>query len=631
MNSSNFTIRQGGPVCAWHGRLAHVRPEGAIFSPSSQQTWASRPCFGLSVALLFLLVLLLPSFACAADFLSDVDLGPLPLITVQDRQTLKTLDTYARQRLSDITGKSTYEGHTALPVVLDILFRPEAWADKNCIRIKNVPLRKDFDDFPGIGAMEKRRILEQGTISLSFLVREDVQHFLEDVSAKATFKAQAVSELLSAGSAMQELVQAGGFPPLACVPPRVEGDLTWKRLAMIVGVVPRYAEALRASAPNIRPLDGYAGTESACEKALDALAALRNGWKAQDASAVNTAAASFSAALPEINPAVYPAEIKRKTEYYYNRAAKLTIPAAFVYFAAFTLFLMAVYSGASGLRRWGLGLFLVAFAIHTVAIAVRWWLVSKTVGNWFESIPIKNQFESVLFSSWFGGLVGVILELWRGRSKLGGVFGAASSFVGWLSLVAIFSAPFVAGRDIGGEIGMVNGVLMSYWLYIHVTMVTAAYALIGMSFMLGSWWIIKYYAAKARGIGFSLAPAMATAQAPAAPATAAELTRTAGGPSLATLDACNLVILQLAFWVLGVGIILGAVWADQSWGRPWGWDPKETFALVTWIVYLAVVHIRLVTADKAWWTAVLSIVGFFVMLFNWIGVNFFLVGLHSYA
>ena len=102
-------------------------------------------------------------------------------------------------------------------------------------------------------------------------------------------------------------------------------------------------------------------------------------------------------------------------------------------------------------------------------------------------------------------------------------------------------------------------------------------------------------------------------------------------PFLATLDACNLVVLQLGFWILGVGIVFGTIWADQSWGRFWGWDPKETFALVTWIVYLIVVHVRVVTDDKAWWTAVLSIVGFFIMLFNWIGVNFFLVGLHSYA
>jgi ABC-type transport system involved in cytochrome c biogenesis permease subunit len=102
---------------------------------------------------------------------------------------------------------------------------------------------------------------------------------------------------------------------------------------------------------------------------------------------------------------------------------------------------------------------------------------------------------------------------------------------------------------------------------------------------------------------------------------------------LKTLDACNLVMLQLAFWILGIGIITGALWADVSWGRPWGWDPKETFALVTWIVYLIIIHVRFVTAgqNRALTTGILSIIGFGVMLFNWIGVNFFLVGLHSYA
>src|SRR5690606_24344585 len=66
---------------------------------------------------------------------------------------------------------------------------------------------------------------------------------------------------------------------------------------------------------------------------------------------------------------------------------------------------------------------------------------------------------------------------------------------GWLSLVAIFATPYIFKREIGGEIGQAAGVLMSYWLYIHVTMVTASYALIGMSFCLGVWWLVKYYAA----------------------------------------------------------------------------------------------------------------------------------------
>ncbi len=88
----------------------------------------------------------------------------------------------------------------------------------------------------------------------------------------------------------------------------------------------------------------------------------------------------------------------------------------------------------------------------------------------------------------------------------------------------------------------------------------------------------------------------------------------------------------MAFWALGTGIACGAIWADHSWGRFWGWDPKETFALVTWIVYMIIVHVRFLAGqNKAMWTAWLSVAGFGVMMFNWIGVNFFLAGLHSYA
>lgn len=544
--------------------------------------------------------------ARAEEFLKEVDLDAIEIMTVQDNATLKTMDTLARQRLTLITGKSSLNGIRALPAVLDIMLRPEMYREKNIIKVKNVPLRKDFEDFAGIDAAEKKRILEEGTVSLMFLMRQDVQAFLEQVSSQATFKSNAVQDLMNAGGAMVNLNAPGGFLPLAIVPPVVEGDIDWKQSASLLWNSPRHSEVLRSGtasgmAMSAKPLPGYETRGAAIQRTLDAQESLRDAWRAQSVAGVNAAIKTLTSSVIDINPAVYPKEIKRKTEVIYNRAAKLTIPGAFGYFGAFTVFLLAVYSGVPALRKWGMVLFVLAFAIHTVAIGVRWWLVSKSVGNWFESIPIKNQFESVLFSSWFGGLVGLVLELWKGKEKWGGIWGAASSFVGWLSLVAIFSAPFVAGRDIGGEIGMAAGVLMSYWLYIHVTMVVAAYALIGMSFMLGLWWLIK------------------------------SMTQSGRGPSLDTLDACNMVILQLAFWVLGVGIILGAIWADQSWGRPWGWDPKETFALVTWIVYLAVVHIRLATTKKAMWTSVLSIVGFAIMLFNWIGVNFFLVGLHSYA
>ena len=90
---------------------------------------------------------------------------------------------------------------------------------------------------------------------------------------------------------------------------------------------------------------------------------------------------------------------------------------------------------------------------------------------------------------------------------------------------------------------------------------------------------------------------------------------------------------KLAFWTLAVGLMLGAWWADHSWGRWWAFDPKETWALLTWIVYLAVIHLRFaVTGPKrALVTAWMSVFGFFVMLWTYFGVNLLLPGLHAYA
>ncbi|MBC7771790.1 MAG: cytochrome c biogenesis protein CcsA, partial [Pyrinomonadaceae bacterium] len=100
---------------------------------------------------------------------------------------------------------------------------------------------------------------------------------------------------------------------------------------------------------------------------------------------------------------------------------------------------------------------------------------------------------------------------------------------------------------------------------------------------------------------------------------------------LSDLDKAQMIILQLAFWTLGTGILLGAWWADHSWGRWWAFDPKELWALITWMVYLIVIHIRFTVKDRALWTAWLSVVGFFVMLWTYFGVNLLLPGLHAYA
>ncbi len=97
------------------------------------------------------------------------------------------------------------------------------------------------------------------------------------------------------------------------------------------------------------------------------------------------------------------------------------------------------------------------------------------------------------------------------------------------------------------------------------------------------------------------------------------------------LDGATMILMELSFVMLWTGIVMGAIWADHSWGRPWGWDPKEVFALNTFLVFLLLVHVRYKVRDKGLWTALLAVVGCGVMLFNWIVINFHISGLHSYA
>jgi ABC-type transport system involved in cytochrome c biogenesis permease subunit len=138
-------------------------------------------------------------------------------------------------------------------------------------------------------------------------------------------------------------------------------------------------------------------------------------------------------------------------------------------------------------------------------------------------------------------------------------------------------------------------------------------------------------------------PALAIAGGPSAPLSQLERPILAGGAPgdegrarelprwLLDFDWAQLILLNLVFILLFVGTILGAMWADYSWGRPWGWDPKEVFALNTWIIYAILIHIRFVVKQRGLWTAWLSVAGCVMMAFNWIVVNMYIVGLHSYA
>ena len=568
-------------------------------------------------------------------FKKQVNLAPLRILAVQNNDQVKTIASWAAETVHTICGFDSIHGQDPLYTVLDMAFRPQAWDARNCIFVETVPIREQLGRL--VSKAQAKRILQQGTVSPDFMARADVHHLLVKISSTAALSS-GVAEVSRALETFQNLSAEMKFvPPAAGAKSR--DWLVPLALLPNTGAVVRKMLKMNAG---VKAVPGYTRQQSL--SIVLGLISVGQGWQDNSASEANEGIETLAKVLPAINPAAYPSHLKRMVELWYDRLFDGTIVGVFLYFISLTLFVIAAVGAVPAVRKPALIFFTAAVLVHALFMGVRWWLAGR--------IPIQNEFESVLGSAFVGCVIGLILEYWKKNN----LFGLAMSFVGFLAMTACFVVPFVLGANIGANIGRVDGVLNTYWLYIHVNTVISSYALIAASFCLGVLYLLVklYYRmnpgngpgpgtgsggaiAMASGIGSSLVaghmgdfsqPRPAHASTPEA---AADLA-VRRNKFLLQLDAANIVILQMGFWFLGSGIIFGAVWADFSWGRPWEWDPKETFALVTWLVYLIIVHLRFVTPKyRPDWTAWLSVVGFAVMMFNWIGVNFFYIGLHSYA
>jgi cytochrome c-type biogenesis protein CcsB len=209
--------------------------------------------------------------------------------------------------------------------------------------------------------------------------------------------------------------------------------------------------------------------------------------------------------------------------------------------------------------------------------------------------PWSDGYESMLLISWATILAGIIF------SKRSSITLAVTSIFSFLIL-------YVAHLSwMDPEITNLVPVLKSYWLIIHVAVITSSYALFGIISFLG---IINLamMAWKNSKNADKIEPAIN------------ELT-------------CIIEIALISgLYLLATGTILGGVWANESWGRYWGWDPKETWTLITIIVYAFIAHMRLIPGLKSVYLFnLMSVLGFGSVIMTYFGVNYYLSGLHSYA
>lgn len=227
----------------------------------------------------------------------------------------------------------------------------------------------------------------------------------------------------------------------------------------------------------------------------------------------------------------------------------------------------------------------VLFLLHTFGIGVRWYISGRA--------PWANAYESMIYVAWATVLAGI---LFMRRSTM--TLALAAFFAGIILFVANLNF-------MDPEITPLVPVLKSYWLMIHVAVITASYGFFGMSFLLGL-----------LSLGFM----------------AAGRTTAILQTHVRALRLINEMSLHIGLYLLTAGIFLGAVWANESWGRYWGWDPKETWALITMIVYAFVLHARFIPSLSSDYVFnVMSVFALSSVLMTYFGVNYYLSGLHSYG
>lgn len=276
-------------------------------------------------------------------------------------------------------------------------------------------------------------------------------------------------------------------------------------------------------------------------------------------------------------PSVSPSKVSLEVLYYKLKPFEW---AAALYLLAFLFFF---YAPAKKER----GFFFTVLAIlfHTLGIALRVYILSRP--------PVSNMYESMIFMNW-ALMIYACFFSWTQKNEIALKAGALVS-----ALVMIYGnlLPIDSSLEV-----LVPVLRSNYWLSIHVMTIVSSYGAFGLAMALGHRQLYLDTVQKLTPKGEE--------------------------------DSSYLIfrVIQLGTLLIGVGTFLGGVWANESWGRFWGWDPKETWALITFLGYLVIVHLKYARKISDFYMAVGSVLGFLLVLMTWYGVNFVLGrGLHSYG
>ena len=321
--------------------------------------------------------------------------------------------------------------------------------------------------------------------------------------------------------------------------------------------------------------------QAAVEQGIERLAA---AYAAGDAEGFGREARALGIALRNANPAAYPSEAELARELFYEdlnafgKAWKLYLIGA----------LVILFLGFSE-RPWGyaagLTLIVGGFILHSIGLGTRWIIADRA--------PVSDMYESLVFMGWGAIALGLAAEALNRKRFLA----LSAGLMGFVCLA------FSENLPIDSAINPLVPVLAhTYWLSVHVMTVMLSYSAFALAMVLGH--VILFVAVFQRE-------------------------KTA---LLSSLSRLLYKTLQVGVLFLAAGVVFGAIWANESWGRYWGWDPKETWSLITFFIYLAIIHARFAGWLGHFGLGASAILGFLAVVMTYYGVNFILAaGLHAYG
>ncbi|NDV63314.1 cytochrome c biogenesis protein CcsA [Puniceicoccales bacterium CK1056] len=541
------------------------------------------------------------------------ELGRLAALPVQEGGRIKPVDTIARTSLMMIAGKQTYRDangskHDAIEWFAELILNPQSAANRQVFRI-------DHPDLVGLLGFhnEERKYFSLAEISPHFdSLREQFANVPEESHQQTTFD-KALIKLQNSIGLYDRVAYIFVPPPFfgnaqgtyqmidrvfqdraSAEPGSEQFETVNNALRLFAGQFSQLAQGAHVQA--IPPaVDNLAGEWESLGGSLlttiqsGAIDPVVEGWAELSVAFQNSDPFRFSAALDKLE-SLYDS----RTD---ERAAKTDFETFFNNFAPFyysmelyvLIFIVAAFSWmgwSKPLAKTAFWLLMAAFLVHTFGMVARIYIQARP--------PVTNLYSSAIFVSW----AAIPLCLYLERRALNGIAAAAAALLGFSTLIIAHHLSFS-----GDTMEMMRAVLDSnFWLATHVPTVTLGYSATFLAGLIAFLYIVR--------------------------------STLFGGVDKETEKLANgMVYGSVCFALLFsfVGTVLGGIWADQSWGRFWGWDPKENGALMIVLWNAVVLHARWGKAASTMGIMQLAIVGNIITAWSWFGTNMLGVGLHSYG